>query len=105
MAKRKFLGRAVPLAVRKIEQGANILQREAEFPASADKCQPFYVVSFIYAVSALGAEWGREKPNMLVISNSLDIYAGLIAEFVKCRTPLEAGGARCRPVSHFCFWH
>jgi hypothetical protein len=55
VAKRKFPCRAIPLPVGEDEQRADVIKREAEFPASTDKRQTLYVVRVVDAMPAVSA--------------------------------------------------
>lgn len=75
----------------KIEQFADCVEREAEFPAVTDKGEPCHVLLAIAPLIAFRAHWLRHQANLLVIADGLDLAAGLRGELTNREFPVRHG--------------
>ncbi len=73
--------RARPISVvRQCKDRADAFEGEAEFPAVADECQPVSVRSRVDAMIATCTCRSRQKPDLLVIADRLDLGPGSTCE-------------------------
>jgi hypothetical protein len=74
---RTNLSAGIRVPIDQTEQAAQLIEAEAEFPASPDEAQPLEVLGRVEAVSSGAAGRRRHDPDLLVISDGLDIDAAL----------------------------
>ena len=63
--------------VRQAQQLSDSIQREAQFPAVADECQSFKMLTSEAPLVALGARRIRHQADLLVVADRLDLTARL----------------------------
>src|SRR5262245_60457707 len=72
------------LLIREIKQVTDLIQRESEVPSSADEAQPREMPTIKGAIIAGRAIRQRQKPDPLIVADSLDVRACPPREFADC---------------------
>lgn len=62
-------------------QAFDVVQRDIEFAAAADKDQGIYVARLVMAIAVAGALRRFEQANLLIIANGFRIYLGFRRKF------------------------
>src|ERR1700730_5484505 len=68
------------VALAKLEQCPNLVQREAEFACPAHEAQPFHVAGTVMSVVTASRGY-REQPDVFVVADRLDVAPGPARQF------------------------
>lgn len=96
MCQRGFLNFAAGVsALDHAQQVTNFIEGKSELSTAPNEDKPFQEGMGINPVTAPGAGWSRQKPDLLVIANSLDVNACVLRQFTNAK--LVIGGQKQSP--------
>src|ERR1051326_3887397 len=73
--------RAARLRLAQAEQGADVVEAEAELAAAPDEAQGVQALGAVGAAAAAGPRRSRQEPDALVVADGFDAHAGFPREF------------------------